>query len=310
MNPSKILIIHTGAIGDFILALPAMGAVRRRFPRASIELLGIPHIGILAENRFYVDRVESIDARPLHRLFVGECPVELARYLADVDLIISWFGAADETYRRVLERMPARTIIARSRPPDGYPIHAVDYLLSTLAPLGIDDEDRVPRLFLTDQDRQRAKRLWSQLGVDGERPVALHPGSGGSEKCWPTSQFAELAWKLIESGRSVVVVEGPADHQIVEKLVSSISSRVAAGSLHRLIRLPLLSLVDLAAILEGCSAYVGNDSGITHLAAATGIPTVALFTVTDPAVWGPRGRVVILRNPPDTRSVMAALGTL
>ncbi|RMG54778.1 MAG: lipopolysaccharide heptosyltransferase family protein [Acidobacteria bacterium] len=309
MKPSKILIIHTGAIGDFILALPAIGAVRRRFLPASIELLGIPHIGILAEQRFYVDRVASIDAYPLHRLFVGELPAELARYVADFDLIISWFGADDETYRRTLERMPAQTIIARSRPPDGCGIHVVDHLLSTLAPLGISDEDRVPRLFLTERDRQRAERLWNQLGLRGERVIALHPGSGSPEKCWSTSRFVELAWRLIRSGLSVAVIEGPADHHIVERFLSSISSRLDAGSTHRLIRLPLLSLIDLAALLERCSAYVGNDSGITHLAAATGIPTVAIFTVTDPAVWGPRGRVVILRNPPDSRTVMAALRT-
>lgn len=303
MEPRRILIVHSGAIGDFILALPAIGALRRRFGSAYIELLGNPSIHAIAEKRYYLDKVTSMGARAIHRLFAGELPVDLYEYLSRFDLIVSWFGRMDENYTRTLGLVRGRKIIERPFPPEGSRMHAADYLLSTLAPLGIDAADNTPRLYLSAQDRESASRILKGLGLEGRAVAALHPGSGSPRKCWPAERFAELARTLLERDMEVLIIEGPADAQPVEKALSLAGSEQGK----RPARLSNFSLLDLAAVLERCSFYVGNDSGITHIAAAVGTPAVAIFCVTDPAVWGPRGRVAILENLPSVEEVLRAV---
>jgi len=133
--------------------------------------------------------------------------------------------------------------------------------------------------------------LWRLLSLEAGVPVAaVHPGSGGAWKCWPVERFVEAVDRLMASGCSVVLIQGPSDDAVVANVLSAVRGTrppVAAD----------LAVDELAAFLCLCSAYLGNDSGVTHLAAAAGVPTVALFGPTDPAVWGPRGRRVTLLAP-------------
>ncbi len=119
--------------------------------------------------------------------------------------------------------------------------------------------------------------------------MAAHPGSGGDWKRWPVERFAQAVDGLAEAGLGVVVIQGPADAEVVRQLRLKLRGKqppVAAD----------LGVEELAAFLALASCYLGNDSGVTHLAAAVGTPTVAIFGPTDPAKWGPRGqRVVVLR---------------
>jgi hypothetical protein len=120
--------------------------------------------------------------------------------------------------------------------------------------------------------------------LPGGRPViAIHPGSGSETKCWPVERFEALARELKrETDCSIVMILGPADERLVERM------RALTKELHSPIAhsLPLRSL---AAALANCALYVGNDSGVTHLAAAVGVPTVAIFGPTDPIMWAPNG---------------------
>lgn len=128
--------------------------------------------------------------------------------------------------------------------------------------------------------------------------VAIHPGSGSAKKNWPARRFGTLARRLRdECGFVPVFIFGEADSDVKSAL---------AGVLQEFSDLPGCDLLDLASVLSVCRGYVGNDSGITHLAAALGIPAVALFGPTDPAVWGPRGsNVRIVRAPGFPASRMA-----
>lgn len=133
--------------------------------------------------------------------------------------------------------------------------------------------------------------MLGRLGFEaGQRVVAVHPGSGGRRKCWPAERFARVAEALGAEGIGVALVQGPADGEIVADVLKALGGAPP----------PVVSdlpVRDLAALLSLCATYLGNDSGVTHLAAAVGTPTVALFGPTDPAVWGPRGeRVTILRG--------------
>ncbi len=310
----RILVIHVGALGDCVLALPALAALGRRFPGAHIELAGHPSPHGLLERRSAVDRVVSIEALGLHRAFSGELPEDLAHYLRDFDVIVSWFGSSDTAYRRALESLqqdrPQRLLIARSTPPEESREHAADYLLRTLTPLGINAqaEDRTPRLALLPEDHEAAEqRLRSfDLEVEADPPpqlIAVHPGSGSRRKCWSVERFAHVIRALEQPNRYFLLIEGPADTDLVERLIA-MPEGAGANSLQRFLRLRALPIAHLAAILARCHLFIGNDSGVTHLAAAVGAPVIAIFTVTDPARWGPRGRVHVLRGDPSVGEVL------
>jgi len=137
---------------------------------------------------------------------------------------------------------------------------------------------------LSEAADRNANRVFEQRGLNKNRvTVALHPGSGSIKKAWGAHSFATLAETLRSNHRAQIIVPvGPADTTVSKDYFTLMPS-------HGSILLHNLPLDELAAILKQCSLYVGNDSGITHLAAAVGTPVVALFGPTDPQVWGPRG---------------------
>ena len=127
--------------------------------------------------------------------------------------------------------------------------------------------------------------------------LAAHPGSGGKQKNWPAARFAELMagcarkWGRVLAPRWLLIC-GPADEQVCQEVLNFLAAPVGAAAkehpvIPRLVR--GVSLVHLAAILAACKGYVGNDSGVTHIAAAVGTPTLAVFGPTDPKIWGPVG---------------------
>jgi len=327
---TRILIIHVGALGDCLLALPALAALSRRFPGAYIELAGHPSPQGLLERRSPVNRVVSIETLRLHRLFSGEVPEDLATYLRSFDVIISWFGYGDEAYCRALESLgredrSRHVLIARSRPPEGSREHAADYVLGTLAPLfghptrsqdrvgtpwGVEAEDRTPRLMLLPEDHEAAERilqgLRGEVGTEQSLPlIVVHPGSGSPRKCWPVERFAQLVQALDQPDRRFLIIEGPADSDLARRLLTLCREADSDRSC-RFLLLTKPPLPHLAAICARAQLFIGNDSGVTHLAAAVGAPVIALFIATDPACWGPRGRVRILNGNPSVADALTA----
>ena len=156
-------------------------------------------------------------------------------------------------------------------------MHAVDFLFAPLANLALFPEGgEFPDLGL-DETARRAGTARLPEGVG--RPVMIHPGSGSPRKNWPLESFLELSRRLTASGLTPVFSLGEADDGIAAQVATVPGLHTLQG----------FDLMELAETIGACAAYVGNDSGITHLAAAAGVPVVALFGETDPAVWGPRG---------------------
>jgi ADP-heptose:LPS heptosyltransferase len=125
--------------------------------------------------------------------------------------------------------------------------------------------------------------------------VLLHPGAGALWKRWPAGRFAAVGEKLRERGYEVALIEGPADRDAVERCQAAAQSPF-----------PVLrdrSLPELAHALRSAALFVGNDSGVTHLAAAAGVPTLALFGPTDPDTWAPRGNQVRVLRRCDARAL-------
>lgn len=291
----KILVIRGGAIGDFILTLPALAALRAQFPAAHLEILGYPHIAQLALAGGLVDRVQAIEARGLAGFFArdGELSEDLRDYFSEFDLIISYLYDPDEVFQANVRRCATGQFIAGPHRPDeqGH-THATQVFLKPLERLAIFDADAVPRLMVkpvsgrfptihtTPSDKQGAGST-----------IALHPGSGSERKNWPEARWAELLAHLAERTEArLLLVGGEAEGERLQHLAAALrpSRREVLQS---------RPLPELAARLQTCRVFVGHDSGITHLAAALGLPTLALWADTVEEVWRPQGqRVTIVKE--------------
>ena len=279
----RFLVLRGGAIGDFIATLPALQALRARWPLAQIEIWGYPHVALLAVAGGLAQSVVSLDRAEMARFFVPEPQFTDAQVAAvrSFDMILNYLHDPVGQVRSNLLLAGARQVLS------GSPIvkrgHAISFLLEPLQALAIYDDGIVPELSLSGESHAVGRSLLRVLGIKG-RPIALHPGSGGKAKIWPTERFAEIAGRLVGSGRDVVVIYGEADVEVEREF-----SRLLPG----MPSLKGLSLVELAGALSECSGYLGNDSGITHLAASLGLAVVALFGPSDAGKWAPRGRGTI-----------------
>jgi heptosyltransferase III len=285
-SPRHILVIRGGAIGDFVLTLPVLAALRRHSPDCRLVVLGHPPIAQLAQAAGLVDEVHSIAARALTRCFVrgGELPREIASFFARFDLILSYLYDPDGAFHEhVVRCSDACLITGPHRPDEARAKHATDTYLQPLERLGIVGADSVPRLPIG---------LPSQRAADAPRTVALHPGSGSERKNWPERKWGALLDGLLQhTSLDVLLVGGEAESDRLPRLAAGRSP----------LRLQLawnLPLVDLARRLGECAAFVGHDSGITHLAAAVGLSGVVLWGDSVEAVWRPRGDGFrLLRDP-------------
>ena len=292
--PANIMILRGGGLGDTLLALQAVHTVRRHFQPCAIEWAGNPAYLPILPLAINLSRTRSADGREFAILRSGISTPEEIRgsFSRDTpyDLLVAW-TPGDETFERNLGTLAKRIIRAEPHPPaQEPPLHTSDYLLATLLPVGVNASNRPPVDMSTVQPTkvhlQQARQELLGLGVyPGKKYYLLHPGSGGVQKCWPISNFIELARHLSYEGE-VIWIFGPADSKIHDGL-----QRRGDGTSLNLLDSPPLPI--LAGILRQSAGYVGNDSGVTHLAAACGASTVALFGPTDPAVWGPRGREVV-----------------
>ena len=287
----KILVIRGGAIGDFVLTLPAISALRRQFPEAHLEVLGYPHIIQLALAGGLVNQVQSIEARALAGFFArgGELASDLVDYFSEFDLIVSYLYDPDAIFQANMARCTfAQFIAAPYRPDERAGVHATRVYLKPLERLAIFDADPMPRLSVGPQ----ATTL---------RQVSLHPGSGSERKNWPEIRWAELVEHLLqETELDLLLVGGEAEGERLQRLAAALPPqrvRVAQS----------LPLVELASLLQRCAAFVGHDSGISHLAAALGLPGVILWGETREEIWRPPSeRMLLVRDPGDLSKLPVA----
>jgi heptosyltransferase-3 len=291
---TRILVIRGGAIGDFILTLPALKALRDARPDARIEILGYKHIAMLAENRFYAQAVRSIEYGPLARFFADnrELPAELAEYFASFDLIISYLYDTDGIFERNLRRCGVENLFCGPAKIIENGGHAALQLARPIEELGFNVRDLSERIFTSVEDRNFAREFLATLP---QPIVAIHPGSGSQAKNWPLKNWISLFSRSSEfsiNGKfiSLVVISGEADNVQTGQLEREWRNRNVCFAKN-------LPLPQLAAVLER-SVFVGHDSGISHLAAAAGANCILLFGSTNPDVWAPKnGNVRVLKAP-------------
>lgn len=255
----RTLVIHVGAIGDFLLALPAIAALRTG---GDMELAGHRERLALAVQGGIAHAAHSLDAIEFHTVF-GAASEKLRDFASAFDHAIVWMRDPDNALQKGLAACGVEQVdVFPGLPETDWRHHASQYYAKCL---GV----AIPEKFLLDI---------APMGMPLD--VVIHPGSGSPGKNWPPENFDRLAADLRDTGRHVTWCRGPAE------LERRDLPRSTGASLR------CDSLVALAARLATARLYIGNDSGITHLAAALGVPTVAIFGPTNPAVWAPRGENV------------------
>jgi len=288
--------MRPGALGDILLTLPALDALhegpkspfRWRGP-CEIEVMGNLAVLSFLPGRSAVTAVSSFDRADLAALFQPDAtpPESLQLYLNSFDLILSYATSPEHPFARHLAHTAkGRVLSFDPRPVPGQRMHMCDYLQQPLRELGIAPNAAPPRLMLTAADQQDAVQWWTEHGLDGQPAIAIHPGSGSLSKNWPAEGFVAVAHRLArERGVRIVWLSGSADAATVAAVQRTLDDEEALW-----LQDPPLSL--LAAVLARAVLYLGNDSGVSHLAAAVGVPSVVIFGPTDPAIWAPRGRDV------------------
>lgn len=299
-NIKRVLVFRGGALGDFLLTLPLLAAIRASWPQATVELAGYPQAAQLALIAGLIHKVTFLEAARFADYFsaAAELPAAERDWLQSFDLIVACLHDSDGVWsRHVQSAVPGRLLSISPLVQSG---HAADHFCSPLAQVGGQVQlGRPVRLDWPAAGREEGRRGLDRLGLAGA-VVALHPGSGSPLKNWPLTNILALAESLRMHKPCLgqpLFIAGEAEQPFIGRIQ-------AAG----FPVLQLRPLKEVAGVLSACAGYVGNDSGITHLAAALGLPVVALFGPTDPGVWGPRGaNVRILRSSERTTSGLAAL---
>jgi len=288
----RILCIHQGAMGDLILALPAIRALRDCLQPQWLEIMGHPWTLPLVCGHPYADAVTDCNRAEMAPLFLegAHLPEALKGHFGTFDAAFC-FSRSTALAHNLREAGIPTTVLLPPFPQGRQ--HLIDHHLSSLkcwyeshseGTLGIAPSSATPKLYLSKEEKEWAEEFFRQRGLDRHEIIALHPGAGSRKKAWPPERFAALGRALIKEreSRRLLIIQGPADEECVKETLTG------------LVGIPYLVVRDmpirkLAALLSRARLFIGNDAGCSHLAAAFGVSTLALFGPTDPLSWAPRG---------------------
>jgi heptosyltransferase-3 len=298
---ARTLIIFPGALGDLLCLVPTISALARSFSENNLELMARDELAQFAVGRLGIARGHSIDRREVASLLtdsVDDDRLASRRFFSVFDRIYCFFSFDDSRFRRALTEAAAPAIVSFHRfRPAGAGHVASAYLEEVTG----DSKVTEVAMNLLPEDLDAAHRAIHGI-AEPKKFVAIFPGSGSPAKNWPSGKFLALA-DLIGANMRAIFILGPAEDALENVLI-------ARG--HPIIK--DRSVGEVAAIARIASAFVGNDSGVSHLASAAGAPGVVLFGPTDPARWRPLGRVTVIRREPidaiEPAEVMAALDAI
>ncbi len=297
------VILQPGALGDCILTLPLAAFMKDVLGLGSVDILGhSEYVGILP-GRTCIDGISSIDSKDLHRLFVETKAFDLKdgdpliNTFSGYAWIVTFLGEPDSNFEQNLIftahcSHSAEVISLSLKPPKGFSGHLTDfYIQQFISQSGLSLQPRQVRhgdclIKTTEVDIAPGKELLKEIGiVSGKKLVVIQPGSGGPSKCWHMDNFLAVAKKICSKDIEVIFLLGPTElDRISNATIKSISSVARC--------LTNLSLAQVLEILSCANGFIGNDSGITHLAAALGVRTLAVFGPTNSVVYRPIGSAV------------------
>lgn len=285
----RIAVVHQGALGDFLLACPVFEGIHRALPQALLDIWTKgEHAGLLAA-RPYLGRIFSPDGGELTCFYHDElwsCADAPEAFQKSDYVLIFGQSRARIFSERLCRRMNVPVHWIQSFPHPENPIPVTEFLIEQICEK-LFCIDRVPFRLLPEPEDLSVAQSWlaGKTGFEGSKAVVIHPGSGGFRKIWPLRRWWALIRWLRESLEiPVVLTLGPADDRLAGFARESerLGVHVAEG----------FSLSVLAALLSDARCFAGGDSGVSHLAAAVGIPTLVIFGVSDRRVWAPSGEAV------------------
>lgn len=275
----RTLVVHSGGIGDLLLAAPAVEMLAKR---SSVALAGIPERGALLQEAGLVEAVYSLDDMSFASIFGTPAP-RFLQFARQFDRVVVWMRDPDGRIQRAFRTAGVQQVeVYPGLPPDAYTGHAAAYYCECLS----FEPPTTWRLPCPARASHASNRC------------LIHPGSGSTTKNWPMENYRALARSLAATGWHLEWIWGPAEREWLAE----------AEPLP-----PLQDLNSLAQRLGEAELYVGNDSGITHLASVMGAPTAAIFGPTNPLRWhpiGPRTSVIAHSPFPSPEAVLEGIQTL
>ena len=273
----KVLVIRGGAIGDFILTLPAIKLLRDNIPDVRLEILGYNPITELAVAAGLAEATRHLEYAAMARLFAPGSQIddEVADYFRSFNVVVSYLYDPDGHFRGNMERLKVKTFLEASHRVEPGNGHAAVQLAKPLERIAMWLADPAPRLHFD-----------AIADAEAKRPlIAIHPGSGSVRKCLPPDHWQRLgqSFAVTNPGFQLVVVTGEAEFE--RGITVSMRSAFAGTDILHWDQLPL---TELARRLAGVRGFIGHDSGISHLAAACGVPCLLFFGPTDAETWAPK----------------------
>jgi len=300
----RILLVRLRQIGDVVFTTPAVHALRRRFPDAHLGYIVEPAAAPIVANNPHLNEVIVAPRVPGVRGLLDDLALAQRLRAKRYDLAIDFHGGPRASLLTWLSGAPERIgydVAGRgwmytrrvARPRELRPRHSVENQWDLLAPLGVAPPDRSAFPMEMALDADAAAEVASRLARHGvtadARIVAVHVSAGNPFRRWPAAHFVELAVALATADprRRIVVTSGPSEQAAAGRVIADAQARLGADRAGQVLSCGEFSLIELRALLERASLYIGGDSGPLHVAATTAVPVVGLYGPTLPVRSAP-----------------------
>ena len=289
-----VLIVHPGTLGDVLLSVEAIRKMRKTFPSHRMVWVGQSEVGEFLLDSEEVHEVIGIEG-PLLSQLLTDTPHwgdQAKAILERCTHCVCWMTDHNEMISSNLQSFRIRFIIQSPQSPELMNAHHEERFMRTLHPWGIVADSPKKRMPLFNKDCTESDSLRRRFSFITTPYFVIHPGSGSLHKCLDPSLLGKIARRLLEqSGMTLIILGGPADQSQVNGFIDEIP----CGNFHLLSN---QSLTTVAGVLREAAWYIGHDSGISHLAAGVGTPSIVLFGPTNSAFWAPRGdHVTVIQGP-------------
>ncbi|MEW6067435.1 MAG: glycosyltransferase family 9 protein [Nitrospirota bacterium] len=284
--PKRILIHHDGGMGDILLSLPLILLIKKETPFNHVS--GRYDVVCLLRNIGYLDEISSSSGilfSSLYTPFVEDLPI---KFLSQFDRTFVFTSKKDPLFLKNLNKIIPLLKIITTIPPKGVRMHISEFRSMQINP---DIQlPEIPHAIIPSQRLETAKNFLYRAGFDSKKLViAIHPGSGSKRKRWQLERYFELI-KILKNKYDpiFILISGPAEDDTFKDTIWEFLMNNSPGMLH----VCNDELTMVAAYLSQSHIYIGNDSGVTHLASILRNNVIAIFGYTDPVLWKPLGRNV------------------